>query len=215
MARVAKATKAVELYRDAQSAIIAAGFGWEPEWQRRRVEDGLTESVLLREAAWVVLCSGFRESVVRNVFDYVSLCFCDWENSLSITAQRDACIETASARFGNRRKLRAIADIAQIIHDESFEQVSHRLARDPIRELQAFPYIGPVTSWHLAKNLGFDVAKNDRHLARLAEWTGYRDAHQLCKTISLRTGELASVVDVVLWRFATLQHQSQQSFRFA
>jgi hypothetical protein len=215
MPRQKKSTKAIDLYRDAELAVIAAGFGWEPEWQRRRAVDALCESEFLREAAWVVMCSGFRESVVRDVFDYVSLCFCDWETAQEITARRGACIETASARFANRRKLSALADIAELVQEEGFAAVSERLKRDPVRELQSFPFIGPVTSWHLAKNLGFNVAKNDRHLARLAASTGYGDAHELCEVIAQKTGELISVVDVVLWRFATLQSQPQLSLRFS
>jgi len=208
-----RASKAVKLYRDAEISIIAAGFGWEPEWQRKRTLIALTESDFLREAAWVVMCSGFRESIVRNVFDYVSLCFCDWENAREICAQRNACIDTASAKFANRRKLAAIADIAKLVHAESFAAVLERIKHDPIRELQLLPFIGPVTSWHLAKNLGINVAKNDRHLARLATASGFKDAHELCDAIALRTGEPKSVVDVVLWRFATLRAQPQLSLQ--
>jgi hypothetical protein len=215
MARLTKRTKAVELFRDAEDAILAAGFGWEAQWQRRRAVDGLTESDFLREAAWVVLCSGFRETVVRKVFDYVSLCFCDWESAREITAHRRACIETAAARFANRRKLAAVADIAELVQAQGFALVSGRLKHDPIGQLQSFPFIGPTTSWHLAKNLGFNVAKNDRHLARLATCTGYRDAHELCDVIAEQTGELKSVIDVVLWRFATLQSQPQLSLRIS
>src|SRR5204862_28581 len=37
------------------------------------------------------------------------------------------------------------------------------------------PYIGPVTCWHLAKNVGMDVVKPDRHLVRMAQASGARD----------------------------------------
>jgi hypothetical protein len=208
-------TKALELYRDAERAVIAAGFGWETEWQRSREISTLTETDLLRETAWVVLCSGFRETVVRDIFDYVSLCFCDWEAASEISARRQACIDTASSRFRNQRKLTALVDVADLIGREGFGSTWRRLKSDPIRELQTFPFIGPVTSWHLAKNLGFNVAKNDRHLAKLAVSNGYRDAHDLCDVIASKTGELASVVDVILWRFATLQSKRQLAFQFS
>lgn len=202
-------TTALRLYRKAEQLVHSAGFGWEPDWQRIRTNHEFTERDLLRESAWVVLCSGFRESVVRNVFDYISLCFCDWEAAEEITRRRQACIDTASWRFKNQKKLRAIVSIADLVQEQGFAAVKVHLQKDPISRLQAFPFIGPVTSWHLAKNLGFNVAKNDRHLARLATNCGYPDAHSLCKTISEATGELASVVDVVLWRFATLKDAHQ------
>lgn len=214
MTTTRRASKAVKLYRDAEQTVCAAGYGWEPEWQRARAVSTLTESDLLREAAWVILCSGFREAVVRKLFDYISLCFCDWEAASEISLRRHACIETASWRFRNQRKLHALVDIADLIHEQGFQLVCSRLQADPIPVLQSFPFIGPVTSWHLAKNLGFNVAKNDRHLARLAVSHGYRDAHELCDIIAARTGELASVIDVVLWRYATLQPRHQLHFQF-
>ncbi|MGB6288676.1 MAG: hypothetical protein WBF36_00940 [Desulfobulbales bacterium] len=61
---------------------------------------------------------------------------------------------------------------------------------------------------NLAKILGLDVAKNDRHLARIAQHCGYSDAHSLCHEISILTGQSASVVDVVLWRFATMSQNT-------
>src|SRR5256885_12557133 len=110
--RVNKAKAAINLYREAELQTRAAGFGWEAEWQRSGVFADFSEHDLLREAAWVVLCAGFRESTVRNCFDYISLCFCDWESAREISRHRRACIDTAAARFRNYRKLDAIASIA-------------------------------------------------------------------------------------------------------
>jgi len=204
MNSLAKTGRAIALYEQAQSHILLAGYGWEPEWQRRRFIEGFTEQDLLRESAWVVLCSGFRESYVRKVFDYVALCFYDWESSNTISLNKAICIETALCRFGNRRKLKAIAEIADIISENGFQRVRLEISASPVEALQVFPFIGPITSWHLAKNLGFNVAKNDRHLARLANANGFSDAHMLCTEISRATGELIGVVDVVLWRYAVI-----------
>ena len=197
-------SKAVDLYRMAEHNVQAAGFAWEIEWQRERCLRPFSERDLLRESAWVILCSGFREATVRKVFDYISLCFCDWESSDEIARNRSACVATASARFRNGRKIDAIARVADLVTESGFDQVRRLIQTDPIRQLQKLPFIGPVTSWHLAKNLGLDVAKNDRHLARMAAGLGYADAHDLCDDVSQLTGELVSVIDVVLWRFATL-----------
>jgi hypothetical protein len=209
MTQTRKTARAVSLYRNAEKHIRAAGFGWELDWQRRRSFEALTEQDLLRESAWVVLCSGFREAIVRNVFDYISLCFCDWESAAEISRHQRTCIDTAAWGFSNRRKLQAIASIADLIHDHGFETLRNQLSEDPISRLQIFPFIGPTTSWHLAKNIGFNVAKNDRHLARLALLHGFSDAHALCELIAETTGEPLSVIDIVLWRFATLNPQPQ------
>lgn len=199
--------KAINLFRAAEQGVLAAGFDWEIAWQRDRDVTALSERDLLRESAWVILCSGFREATVRKLFDYISLCFCDWESAAEITRNRAACVATASAKFCNGRKLGAIASIAEVIAESGFEPLRRRIQDDPIHQLQRLPFIGPVTSWHLAKNLGLDVAKNDRHLARLAEELGYSDANTLCGDIAEATGERVAVVDLVLWRFAVLSRR--------
>jgi len=200
-------SKAADLYRTAEHNVQASGFAWEIEWQRERCRKPFSERDLLRESAWVILCSGFRESTVRNLFDYVSLCFCDWESADEIARNRTACIATASSRFGNARKIDAIAQVADLVTDTGFDQFRLLIQVDPIKQLQNLPFIGPVTSWHLAKNLGVNVAKNDRHLARMAAGLGYKDAHDLCEDVSEATGELISVIDLVLWRFAAITPQ--------
>ncbi len=207
-----KSARAIALYEHAESHVLSAGYGWELDWQRRRIAEGFTEQDLLREAAWVILCSGFRESYVRNAFDYISLCFCDWESSKEITKNKSACIDSAKCQFRNHKKLNAIATVADTIYENGFERIKTELRSNPIETLQLFPFIGPITSWHLAKNLGFNVAKNDRHLARLANAHGFSDGHSLCDTISKATGELTGIVDIVLWRYAVLcQHNSSTS----
>lgn len=194
----------VNLFRVAERTVRAAGFGWEIAWQRRLTHREFTESDFLREAAWVILCSGFREAVVRKVFDYMSLCFCDWESAREIQRNRASCIATASARFRSPRKLSAIADIADLVAESGFQLFQAQLKRSPIQELQKLPFIGPVTAFHLAKNLGIDVAKNDRHLVRIANTLGFPDAHALCDGIAIAVGEPISVVDIVLWRYAAI-----------
>ena len=194
----------LDLYQTAQNEVRAAGYDWEIEWQRSREFSTISESEFLREAAWVILCSGFKEAYVQKRFGYISLCFCDWESAHEIMRNRRACVATAMSHFRNERKLNAIAKIADILCEEGFLSFRRQLQEDPIKRLQELPFIGPVTSWHLAKNLGLNVAKNDRHLSRLAQRCGYSDAHSLCDEISALTGESISVVDIVLWRFAAL-----------
>jgi hypothetical protein len=78
-----------------------------------------------------------------------------------------------------------------------------RALLEPEPFLRSLPYIGQVTWRHLAKNLGADVAKADRHLARLAQATG-RSVDALCGEIADWLGEPTAVVGVVLWRWSVL-----------
>src|SRR5207247_42146 len=114
--------------------------------------------------------------------------------------------------FGNRRKLDAICDIAQTVTVIAFNGLKERVLNDPIGTLQQLPFIGPVTVFHLAKNLGFDVAKNDRHLARLAATFGFDTAHDLCRQLSQRFGDPVSVVDLILWRYCVSYWPRRESW---
>jgi len=192
------------LYERIKKIVINFGYSDEIEWQKGIDFEKFTESDLLREGAWVILCSGFREEYVRRAFDKVSLCFCDWESAKIINNNSLICSESALQIFGNKQKISAIAQMASMVDTEGFESVKSRVLAEPVKELQRFPFIGPITSYHLAKNLGFHYAKPDRHLIRIARSRNIEDVQELCSEIVRSTGELLSVVDIVLWRFASL-----------
>lgn len=194
-------TAAVRFFSDASDYVQSAGLSAEVAWQRKTDFSSFTEYELLREHAWVTLCSGFRESVVRRLFDKIALCFCDWESAESIVSAGDVCCETAASSFGNRLKLNAIFATAKYINRIGFIEFKRAVLADPINELQKLSFIGPITSWHLAKNLGLDVVKPDRHLIRLAESLGFRSVRHLCGELAAATGEQAKVVDLIVWRY--------------
>lgn len=192
---------ALRVYQLAYDYVHRANLLWEVDWQRRVALSAFEESDLLREAAWVVLCSGFRESVVRQLFDHISLCFCDWESATAIIADYPACKVSAGRVFRNRAKLDAIVEIAVRVDAVGFSAVKSAVMVDPIGELRRFPFIGPVTVWHLAKNLGLNSAKPDRHLSRISRQFGFVDANAFCRAIGERAGEEPRVVDLIVWRF--------------
>ncbi len=185
----------------------------ELRWQRSLDFSTFTESDILRETAWVVLCSGFREQVVRRKFDYISLCFCDWESSKAIVESRDHCRRSALSSFRSERKIGAIIKVAELLTDEGFATFKQRVLQDPIVTLTTLPFIGSVTAFHLAKNLGLEVVKPDRHLVKLTTRFGYTSADQMCRELSEWTGESVSVIDLALWRFMadsrSARHDSQ------
>src|SRR5713226_5541406 len=152
---------ALRTFAKAREHVAYTNRLWEVEWQRTRRASQFTETDLLREAAWVILCSGFREAIVRRRFDYISLSFCDWETAGSIVKSAGACRASALASLGNAKKMDAIVGVAERIYRVGFVRLKQRILSEPINELRKFPFIGPVTSWHLAKNLGFEVAKPD------------------------------------------------------
>jgi hypothetical protein len=162
------------------------------------------ETDLLREHAWVVLASGFSEKMVRRVFSVFSLCFHDWSSAAVIVHDWEICRATALAVFNNPKKVNSILALSEYVHHMGFDQVKRAIEEDPVCNLGRLPGLGPVTAWHLAKNLGWDVAKPDRHLERITRYWGYGDAQGLCLDIAARTSDSVAQVDYVLWRYATV-----------
>jgi hypothetical protein len=190
-----------EFYQAAKRSVLTQGYSAEIAWQDSLVFASFTETDLLREASWVILCSGFREAVVRRSFNFISLCFCDWESAAAICKYAEHCEATALTRFANTRKVRAIVETARLVERTGFERFKRSVLASPMESLKIIPFIGEVTAFHLAKNLGFPAAKPDRHLQRLASVLGYSGAASLCRDLSDRSGDSIQMVDSVLWRF--------------
>jgi endonuclease III len=194
----------LDVYLTAKEEVVARGFAWEIDWQAERRLDRIGESEFLRESAWTVLSAGFREAVVRRLFGPICEAFLGMQSATAIRANRVRCRRDALKVFNNRRKVNAILDIASIVDEMGFERVRRQIEQEEVRFLQTLPYIGSVTAYHLAKNLGLPVVKPDRHLQRIAAAAGFSSPLELCQLISELLGDPVQVVDVVLWRYATL-----------
>lgn len=145
-----------------------------------------TSHAFAAEAIWVILCSGMKAQIARKIQEKVT----------------DAILDNrpVSSVFGHKGKAAAIDNIWKN-RDRLFDE--YEQAEDKLTYLQGLPWIGPITKYHLAKNLGMDVAKPDRHLVRIAESYGI-DTFQLCRKLSEETGFKIATVDYVIWRAANL-----------
>ncbi len=192
-------------YMTAKRMILEAGYAFEIDWQDTLVFDRITETDFLREAAWVVLSSGMSEFIIRRKFPKISEAFLDWESAGQIAESGAQCSEAALLHFKHSKKIESILNIALHVHEHGFEVVCECIKQDGVHYLSQFPYMGPATSLHLAKNIGLQVAKPDRHLTRISESVGYSTPEQMCIEIARIVGDKVPVVDLVLWRYATLE----------
>jgi hypothetical protein len=194
------------MYLTAKERVIEAGFADEIDWQEGVSLDDLDEPTFLRESAWVVLSAGFRETVLRHRFGQISRAFLYWDSADLIIAQRETCRTNALVAFGNQRKINAVLEIVERVAGTGIDTIRRQIISRSTEFLEELPFIGPVTACHLAKNLGMPMVKSDRHLRRLATKTGYESAGRMCRVISELVGDSLSVIDVVLWRCATIKH---------
>lgn len=193
-----------DLYMDVKRNVIESGFAWEIDWQDEINPAEVDETEFLCELAWVILSAGMKENVVRDRFPDISKAFLNWTSAKQINDNSVKCYKNAIAHFNNEKKIKSIVASSKIVADIGLGSIINNIHKYGPSYLEIFPYVGPRTCYHLAKNIGFSVAKPDRHLVRIADIIGYKCPHQLCSDLSKVTGDKTSVVDVVFWRYANL-----------
>jgi hypothetical protein len=204
-----RAIQRLEFYLSAKESVIAAGYASELDAVDQARLDRITEQAFLVEAAWVVLCSGFRESTVTTHFNRIGDAFRGWKSAKAITENRRACIAQGLRYFRHPGKITALADIAETVAAVGIERVRSLDDEELVEFCASLPFVGPVTSRHLARNLGADIAKPDRHLKRLADDLGYVDVQAMCQDFATLSYDRVAVVDAVLWRYRVLQNNER------
>lgn len=175
-----------ELYLEIRGILADRGHGDDYTWSQS-VKSPPTPEALACEYAWVVLNSGMRSAVARKIMDRV------WP---LVTAD-----EPIGSAFKHKGKAAAIQE-AWRRRVERFDEFFGEYLRDGgdvLAWCQSLPWIGGITKYHLAKNLGVDCAKPDRWLVRLAGAEG-ETVDGLCGRLAAETGDRVATVDVVLWR---------------
>src|SRR6266404_4076240 len=148
------------------------------------------------------------ESVVRGLFPRFAVELGEFRPDWLVD-NTEVARSYAIRIFNHERKIDAILKIASVVHSLGADGLDRCMLK-PEMFLPELPYIGPVTWKHLAKNLGVSIAKSDRHLVRLAEALGRSSVDDLCNEVSAWIGDPVPVVDIVLWRWATL-HKNEIS----
>ena len=140
------------------------------------------------EYAWVVVNSGMKNQVVQQV----------WQRIKKALLLNGECYTA----FGHPGKSAAIQK-AFLDREMLFKEYLKQPDDQKLAWLEKLPWIGPITKYHLGKNLGMELCKPDRHLVRIA--SGYRmTPEELCSTLARVTGDRIGTVDLVIWRAANL-----------
>jgi hypothetical protein len=168
-------------FRRLEAVLVAHGYQTVIDWSENIPPAG-TADAFAEEAIYVICNSGMRVTVGAMIAE---------KCLAAVKVGKSAC-----SLFGHNGKCRAIDEI-WARRDELF--AVFQASKDPVTALQELPWIGPVTRYHLAKNLGVDVAKPDVHLERLAR----RDrttTKTLCRRLARQSGYRVATVDTILWR---------------
>lgn len=200
------------IYNHAKEKVILAGFIDDITWQAARDLDKTSCTDFLCNLSHVILNSGMRGEIIDRVWPGVYNAFFEFDENSLRQIPLDYCFKAAFVHFKNEKKLKAIISGIQIVQSESWETIRYEIKMYGVDYLERFPFIGPITKYHLAKNIGFDVAKPDRHLERMARAAGSVSVHEFCRIISELTHEKVAVVDIVLWRWATIETNYLEKF---
>lgn len=165
---------------------VALGWAADIEWSEN-VKAPTNAQHFALEIVYIICNSGMRWKVARAIYDRVAV---------ELLAGR-----APDSVFGHKRKCISIGRV-WLEREKLFRQYSALMSDDSrVEFLGELPHIGPITKWHAAKNFGLDVAKPDRHLERVAAWTG-ETVTALCTRLAAASGDRVATVDYVIWRAA-------------
>lgn len=158
----------------------------------------LKSKQFLTHYCWVIYASGFKVSIIEEKFPDLKKAFKGFDiQDLS----RMRSIRPALRVFNNDSKAKSFAKGSKAIAEEGFPAFKKRLKTEGVDMLEKLPGIGPITKFHLAKNIGFvDEAKPDIWLVRAAE-ANNTTVSELVKFLSENYCMSRHAVDVVLWRY--------------
>lgn len=168
-------------FREIEAVLRARGYGETITWSENVIPPADARA-FAREAIYVICNSGMNFKTANGIY---------WR---CVRALRRG--QSSSEEFGHKGKTKAIDHIwrhRQILF------AGFRIAENKVAYCHTLPFIGQITKYHLAKNLGVDTIKPDVHLMRLAV-RERGSAIALCERLAFLTGYKLSTIDSILWR---------------
>jgi len=131
----------------------------------------VTNQAFLSELAWCIYNAGMKMEVIRKKWPALKEAFMEFDPH-GVIYNSAECLKAALDTFNHPGKAGAVIAAAfKIIAGNPEREIGCKLSDmcnlEVLVYLQTYPFIGNITKYHLAKNLGFDVVKPDRHLVRL------------------------------------------------
>jgi hypothetical protein len=172
----------------AEDRVISAGYSDEIEWVKNIPPfEKCTPEHFFEQYVWCVLNLGVREQTMREEYN-------EFMRTLDVSVIHN--------RFKEKKKTAIATGINKFMR--WFGEL--RCSKDPVSYLQTLPLIGKTTKWHLARNIGIDCPKPDRHMLRLTAFYGYSSAMDLCKEIRVIAPDYnIGTIDLILWRDCNLR----------
>jgi len=163
-------------------------------------ERKITDKEFFAEYCWVIFASGFNAQVVSNKFSRI-------RKTLSGFDPHRVTPKAATVGLkiiAHKPKWDAIISCAKMLSSMSWDEFKQKYLSE-IDRMEQLPRIGPITKFHLARNLGYDVVKPDLHLVRVAEHFGDIPIEALCRNLRSTcpdaSGYNLGQIDFCIWCF--------------
>ncbi len=187
-------------------------------WHNLPSPSEITDRFFFSELTWVIYNAGMKEALIRSKWPAIEWAYFGFEPIVVFT-YRERSISLALSVINHLGKANAVADgAAKILEDGPMNTKLPQMSEADILEyFETFPYIGRVTRYHLARNIGYDVVKPDRHLVRLAEaldYPGFDGPDALVQEVSLLVGERKGYVDYIFWRWLSIEGSQKDTFGY-
>ena len=157
------------------------------------------------EYIWVVHATGFSAKAVGKFMPRLAEAYGQYPD----LAQRSLKQATGRVKVvcNNPQKIQAVHTTARQLLNGIKLHGWEKFKKDNLStpdQLQELAYIGPITRYHLARNIGLlECVKPDLHLIRLADHWGFDDCVTMCKEMSDGSGLPLGIVDLVVWYAAS------------
>jgi len=171
-----------------------------------------------REYMWCVYTSGFNAKVVSRMFPILQDIYRPLDDvfaNFKVNIDSVAMAHHALAICNNKRKVKSIIDMAfkggQEIKKSSWSIYRDTKLSSPDK-LKELPFIGPITCYHLARNIGLlYYVKPDLHLNRMAINWKFEGPVELCRSIQKEFNLPLGIIDLVLWYSASTFGTNEKS----
>ncbi len=158
--------------------------------------EALTPEKFWHEYVWCVYTSGFNAKIVSQKIGGLLRAYGSFETTNEMTWP------AVKALIANKRKFEAIQATARRIRKFGWEEFYKKFIKNAPHTLPVgCAYVGDITKYHLARNIGIDCVKPDLHLTRLATVYNYSSCIDLCQNLAETYHERLGVVDFILWAY--------------
>lgn len=181
-----KENECYNFYETAKNFVENSDYADEPKTQKMINFNQVSAEQFFIEFAFVIFNTGMKNQIAQKMFEK----FRDAGNDPNTVNHE---LKKAALIRGLNENIIWFQELKRKTND-----------RDRVEYLQTLPFIGKITKYHLAKNIGIDCVKPDRHLILLGKKFEFDTPRMMCEFIASKSGDLLRVVDVILWRYCNL-----------